>query len=381
MKTLTITFLLLFITISISGQQVEKEESQSNQELNKPISPLAGVCATETLWDNHEEYARYHKQWKAKGQELKSRRAPTKINVVSHVFTKDDGSGSNLPTLQELTDDIYYTNIWYQMAGFNIELVLVSTGAINSTTLYDITDKTNLPYVTINNTYGVDNHINIYYGNTISHAPSGSSKNYIFHNMRDAGWGWTVAHELGHWFGLDHTFKGSGSENVTRNSSSQYYNCLIRGDYLCDTPADYGTDWCNSDDDECDCGGDYDDPECTSPELSVYTTKTDAEGLAYMPDLLNLMAYGCRPCAHLLTQGQVDIMWTTLGERLTNGVIQHDNCNPNAFLEGNLLVGERTEATNNIDSKQNIITQQYIFLDGANQFLVIPGISKANGGE
>ena len=97
-----------------------------------------------------------------------------KIKMVDSIAEVDG------PFREELTNDIYYTNIWYQMAGFNRELVLASTGAINSTTLNDITEKANLTSTTINNSYGVDNHINIYYGNTQSHQPSGPPGNYIF---------------------------------------------------------------------------------------------------------------------------------------------------------------------------------------------------------
>jgi hypothetical protein len=74
----------------------------------------------------------------------------------------------------------------------------------------------------------------------------------------------TLAHEMGHYFGLLHTFEGSGTELV--NGS----NCTTAGDLICDTPADPyvdGDDPANYVDGTCkfismlkDGNGDYYDP-------------------------------------------------------------------------------------------------------------------------
>lgn len=87
--------------------------------------------------------------------------------------------------------------------------------------------------------------------------------------------GTTLAHELGHYFGLDHTHsKDYGAEKVSRTAGN-CYNCKTAGDLLCDTPAD---------------------PELTNANVSngglTYTgTARDDCGLTYAPDLRNLMSY------------------------------------------------------------------------------------------
>lgn len=87
----------------------------------------------------------------------------------------------------------------------------------------------------------------------------------------------TLIHEMGHYFGLYHTFQGGCTNN----------NCLTDGDKVCDTPPDQSTSWLL-------CG------------QTVNTCNTDVpDG----PDMTsNFLDYGNSNCMHDFSQGQADRM-------------------------------------------------------------------------
>lgn len=100
----------------------------------------------------------------------------------------------------------------------------------------------------------------------------------------------TMAHEVGHVFGLYHTFETAyGAESVARSGSCK--DCEDDGDYLCDTPADP--------DDEDAYLAFNTDASC------MYTgTKLDECSSLYTPAVNNIMAYGRRNCRNTFTGGQ-----------------------------------------------------------------------------
>jgi hypothetical protein len=104
----------------------------------------------------------------------------------------------------------------------------------------------------------------------------------------------TTAHEMGHCFGLYHTFSTTyGEENIDR--SGQCTNCFLTGDLLCDTEADPHSD-------TNDTGNDINE-DC---EYSDNTQSQICGGtrLFYRMDPHNIMAYGRRPCRDVFTNGQ-----------------------------------------------------------------------------
>ncbi len=103
-----------------------------------------------------------------------------------------------------------------------------------------------------------------------------------------AGFGKTLAHEMGHYLGLYHTFEG-GCNN---------YNCLTDGDMVCDTPPD------NSVRPSFSCL--FPQNTCRTDTLSNYSNGSFP---ADVPDqVANFMDYGNGACSNEFTQGQADRM-------------------------------------------------------------------------
>lgn len=98
-----------------------------------------------------------------------------------------------------------------------------------------------------------------------------------------------LAHELGHFFGLIHTFGGSLWGQLT-SELVDGSNCETSGDWICDTPADP-----------------Y--PHGFTVNSCQYTgTVVDANGDLYTPDTENIMSYYPFPCTNHFTVGQDDRM-------------------------------------------------------------------------
>ena len=98
----------------------------------------------------------------------------------------------------------------------------------------------------------------------------------------------TLAHEMGHFFGLYHTFEGAGTELVDGS------NCETTGDYVCDTPADING---------------------VSQDCIYADPSTDPNGDYYTPYLSNIMSY-YGDCVFEFTGGQYNRMaWHYLNQR------------------------------------------------------------------
>jgi hypothetical protein len=316
-----------------------------------------------------------YKQFYEQGMELKNRRnQATVINVTAHRVMPTICLAPSL-TIDEIEDDFAFTNLWFADIGFNVVLNLTINDICNdywNTLSYDSDSVAN--WVAIYNAYGVNGQLNVFYigdGGSSATFPwdnGGKPDNMFVHDKDHAGWGWTVAHEIGHWFGLYHTFQGNGTENVTRDSGDPCFNCDTAGDDLCSTAADYGTDWCDDASDHCECTGDYDETICENGGGSVDGTFVDAcNSDPYDPDLYNIMAYGCRPCAHIWTGEQVDRQWVYLATRLEQASITHGSCNTNMdqVLPAVATTGQRVEASGYIISTQVIQSHQYTLYDAA----------------
>ncbi len=131
--------------------------------------------------------------------------------------------------------------------------------------------------------YHVANRINVFYINTFKSVACGKADlggvtpamgSGIFISKKVSCLALNVlAHEIGHYFSLEHPFETSHGMELVNGS-----NCATAGDGLCDTPAD---PYINPDDPK-----DYVTNSCL-----FYNTKKDANGEFYDPDVSNIMSY------------------------------------------------------------------------------------------
>ncbi len=101
----------------------------------------------------------------------------------------------------------------------------------------------------------------------------------------------TLGHELGHYFGLYHTFERVNGLELVDGS-----NCETAGDMICDTPADPY---------QVNSGATYLSPD--DPCLFIYRP-TDANGQFYTPHIANVMSYYPMACQCGFTFDQLELM-------------------------------------------------------------------------
>jgi len=146
--------------------------------------------------------------------------------------------------------------------------------------------------------YSIPNTINIYFAQTIETSPGSTVGGYAylpggpdFIIITKSAPG-VIIHEMGHFFGLYHTFETIFGVELANGS-----NCLTTGDLVCDTPGDPGL-------------ANTPAPDC---QLSPYIM--DINGEWYVPNIGNTMSYYSSDCECGFTTGQYNRM---ADEYLTN---------------------------------------------------------------
>ncbi|HLG03983.1 MAG TPA: T9SS type A sorting domain-containing protein [Bacteroidia bacterium] len=210
---------------------------------------------------------------------------PIVIPVQVHLFRDDSGNSSI--TLQDIQAELDSANFFYANAGL-IFFQCLAPEVVDDNNLYNY-DYSQENYVVTN--HYMANVVNLYFANTVSVSGPVCGYTHFPGNGPDACFvssqcmnGSTLAHELGHYFGLMHTHGGSTAELVDGS------NCSFEGDLICDTPADPGL------------SGQVD-------STCFYTgTATDANNMPYQPDVSNIMSYSRKICRNSFTSMQYSVI-------------------------------------------------------------------------
>lgn len=210
------------------------------------------------------------------------------IPVQVHLIRETNGN--SVLTLQDIQNELDSVNTFYTNAGL-VFYECQAAEMIDNSAYYDYLSTTDQNYFLTN--HYVNDVINLYFANTVSTSNGPVCGYAFFPGGPDAAFlaascavnGSTLAHELGHYFGLLHTHGGSNDELADGS------NCATEGDLICDTPADPGLS--NS----------VVDTGCQ------YTgTAMDNNNQFYVPDVTNIMSYSRKVCRTTFTQQQYAVI-------------------------------------------------------------------------
>ncbi len=221
---------------------------------------------------------------------------PVKVFVV--IFASDDGSNVAV-TETEVMRQIGNMQSFY--APRNICFILTGIAQVNNSDLnsQDTDSETSelSPYLR-------SNHVTIFVHGDLYSTSDGNWNGYAYDipntflsivrsAVNSTSNLSTLAHEMGHCFGLYHSFQARKDANnntirENRARSGGCKNCDTEGDLLCDTDADRNID----------------DVEVSASSCNYLGSATDACGSSLLMTTTNIMTYGRRSCRDNFTSGQ-----------------------------------------------------------------------------
>jgi hypothetical protein len=215
-----------------------------------------------------------------------------KFNVVAHIV--QDSSKNPVLDSNAVKNTVRKLSAYFAPIGVSFEVCKINL--IPNYTFYDLKGPND--YQEMLNQYHLENRINLFFVNRYNGGELfGFADSLGIADMKDKGIVINkaaasekqMAHLMGHYFGLMHTFETPG-ELVKRT------NCTTAGDRICDTPADpYELG---------DLLSDYLDSEYPCRFISK---KRDAKGEYYTPDVGNFMSMYF-PCYCSFSREQLDLM-------------------------------------------------------------------------
>jgi hypothetical protein len=214
------------------------------------------------------------------------------FSIVAHIVS--DSSGTAAVDSVKLKDEIALMNKYFSPIGVKFEICKIDN--IPNYTLFALKDEKE--YGELLNQYRLDKRINMYF---VQSYPAGEmfgeakfngiskpdSTNILVLSAHASAA--RMAHLMGHFFGLVHTFDIRG-EFVDGS------NCTTTGDKICDTPADPFEEGSNPLDD------------LSTVDFCRFTGKSkDFKGQYYVPDVGNIMSMYF-PCYCSFSQDQLRLM-------------------------------------------------------------------------
>lgn len=213
------------------------------------------------------------------------------VAVSMHIIETVPGA-ANI-TLADLEREIEQVNRAFSSAGIAF-FICGSPRFVRGESSYDFTAGDQL-----NASLYISNTINIYFADEVTASADQAlcgyaqfpwrgtpETRYIMMNKSCATNGATLAHELGHFYGLLHTHETAYGREYVNGA-----NCGRAGDQLCDTPAD---------------------PKLNEPNMMrgcAYIGEVrDPLGQAYKPPVSNLMSYAPSTCRRVFSAGQAEIV-------------------------------------------------------------------------
>jgi hypothetical protein len=204
---------------------------------------LQAQCATDMSPEEFIRHKNHLDKYFSSAAAQRITETPMVVPVTIHVIRKSDGSGGT--GFQQILDGFTLMNRKFADAGIQF-YVCGTINYINSDGMYNYYDSVSTTRLPVS--YDVPNTVNVIYHNTLhlpgfgyaggfASFPGGSLRIH----MSTSSDKYTLAHEMGHFWGLPHTFQYSDSEDknlkelVTRGPLA---NCSTAGDGICDTPAD-----------------------------------------------------------------------------------------------------------------------------------------------
>ena len=320
MKNIILFITLLFSFFSFSQTETQQEPCATATLMNKLLSDFPEARERlESFNQNLKELAQNKKQ----GNSVLSVPAPASITIPVVVYVVHDGTALTNISDAQVNDQLTVLNNYYYSTGIRFCLAnkVNATTPIPTVNTTDVQTTSGIIHVnnpTLSNHFSnsqsalvatadvsitQDRYLRIWVVKSIDGANSGTAGYSMFPNtspifdgvvmrydvfgngnpnmMTNYNLGKVLVHEIGHYFGLYHTFE---------SGCSTYFNdCLQDGDRVCDTPA------------------------VATPNFNcVSGTNSCPETPAVYDDISNYMDYGNNLCQSHFTTGQIERMLTVL---------------------------------------------------------------------